>query len=458
MRKIAITSLAAALILLGAGCSLLPKKQLQSITLEYWCIDGIEDALAEPVADYSKLHPNITVNITSFPEDKYAEELIEAMAEDRGPDIFRLSNTELRAWESKLLPMPKETQVLTPTVDKNKQIVVAPQKSSTISIKKIYDDYVEAVGKDAIWLGPAEKEGDPKTNRVWGLPLSLGNLALFYNKDLLKKADVESPPTTWRDFNDQAKKLTVVTSDGKIKQSGAALGISENVRHNADIVMAVMGQNKATLNDANGYASFNRYPEGSEGGAVPPGAEAVAFLASFAVQGSENFMWDETMPDSLEAFVTGKLAFYLGLPGDVALIRERAPGLDFGLSSLPQVDPSAPLNIAHYPVETVSKKTAYPNESWDLLNFLSRSDEAQKYLLAAKFPTALRSLIRDQITNPDVMAFSSQLLVSESWYYGEDYAEAEDALAELIDWRPTEKESDWTNQTTRAVGAINSTY
>ncbi len=223
MRKLALIGLPAILLLVGAGCSLLTKQQLKPITLEFWSTDGASTALTEPIADYKKLHPNITVDVQSFPEDEYAEKLIEALAEDRGPDIFQLSNTDLLAWESKLLPMPKETQVLTSTVDKNKRIVVAPQKSATITVKKIRDDYIEAVNKDVVWLGPAEKEGDPKTNRIWGLPLSLGNLALYYNRDLLKKADIEAPPTTWRDLNDQAKSLTVIDTDGKIRLSRKAL-------------------------------------------------------------------------------------------------------------------------------------------------------------------------------------------------------------------------------------------
>ena len=84
-------------------------------------------------------------------------------------------------------------------------------------------------------------------------------------------------------------------------------------------------------------------------------------------------------------------------------------------------------------METVSKKTKHPNEAWDFVEFLAGKDEVKKYLGKVKKPTALRSLVAEQINDADLGPFAGGLLTAKSWYRGANPDAAEAALLRMID-------------------------
>ena len=139
------------------------------------------------------------------------------------------------------------------------------------------------------------------------------------------------------------------------------------------------------------------------------------------------------MPESLDAFVRGQTAFFFGYAYHLPFIRARAPKLNFNIVSVPQVNSQAPVNFASYWVETVSKKTAHPNESWDFILFSSKAENVVKYLEKVKKPTALRALIAGQKEDPDLQAFASEILTAKSWYLGKDTAKADAYFTGMID-------------------------
>jgi ABC-type glycerol-3-phosphate transport system substrate-binding protein len=163
------------------------------------------------------------------------------------------------------------------------------------------------------------------------------------------------------------------------------------------------------------------------------------------------------MPPSLDAFIGGRTAFYFGYPYETTEIRTRAPKLNFGIAKLPQVSPSKPKNIAVYPVEVVSKKTADPDIAWDFLQFTAAPERASQFLIASKRPTSLRALIGDQMQDPDIEPFAGQLLTAESWYKGSDYRKVEDAFRLMINTKPTVQQPDWYHIISPAIGTVNST-
>ncbi|MEY4744119.1 MAG: hypothetical protein RL272_64, partial [Candidatus Parcubacteria bacterium] len=153
-----------------------------------------------------------------------------------------------------------------------------------------------------------------------------------------------------------------------------------------------------------------------------------------------------------------KSAFFFGLPSDIKQIRERAPKLDFGIAPLPQVDPSKPVNVLHYPVEVVSKKTAHPDEAWDFLQFLASDEQVGPYLTAAKRPTALRSLVQGQLTDPDIAPFAGQVLTGKNWYRGNDYGKVQEAFTQMIETRPTIEHPEYYSIVSNGIMLINGTF
>ncbi len=435
MRKpLAILALAT-LLFAGAGCG---TPQLQPISLTYWRAEDSPDALAEIITDYRKqtqlLHPNITVTVTSFPSDTYLTKLTEALAEDRGPDMFSIPNAVVRGWKDRLAPIPKETVILGQTVNDAKQIVLANIKTPGLTVRRLVTDYAEAVQDDVVMSVPGAKPTDPPQDQIFGLPYSLDTLGLFYNRELLKKAGIEKPPADWQDFQDQVQKLTV-RGDSGITQSGAGLGLASNVPHATDILLTMMLQFGAPL-DSKPFPNFSSVGPGGSRFAHLPAVEAVYFYQKFARPGDDSFTWDAKLPSALDAFLTGKTAFYFGYPSELLTVRERAPQLDVGVAAMPQDQLYNPASIANYPVETVSKKSRHPNEAWDFIQFAASKDEVSKFDRATNRPTALRALMNNQVSDPEVGPFVKQALTAKSWYFGKDYPKAFSAMTDLVEAKP----------------------
>lgn len=451
-----------ALTLAGAGCAIPglgggSGVKIAPVTLQYWRTNDDPAAMQPTIDAYRKIHPNIQIVYARMRPDEYELKLLEALAENRGPDIFSIPSVWLAGWKDRLLPMPKETVIATQTVNAQKQIVTVKQKKTAMSILDLRNSYVEGVTRDVIM--PYQPDlAKPALDMIFGLPYSFDTLAIYYNKDLLKKASIEKPPATWKDVQDQSVKMTVLDKDrAAVKQSGAALGGAKNILYNVHILTAIMSQNGADLADENGYPLFNVYTPATSDHPFPPGTEALVFYQSFADPGTPGYAWNEQMPLSLDAFVSGKAAFFFGFPTDMLKIRERAPKLDFGIAPLPQMDPSAPKNIPEYPIEVVSLKTKHGNEAWDFLQFAAGQDQVEGWLTAVKRPTAIRDLIQPQLTDPDIAPFAGQVLTARSWYRGRDWSKVRQAFNDMILARPTAEHPEYQRFTDEAAAAVQAT-
>lgn len=449
------------LLFLGAGCLGLggTPAQIKPVTLEYWRVDDEPESIAAVIEAYRKVHPNVAINYKKFRREDYQRNLLEAFAEDRGPDIFSVPNVWMRGWKAKIQPMPKEITIPTQTVNAQKKIVTVNEKKTALTIRELLNIYVEVVAKDVVLFETSTDPAKPPAEKIFGLPLSVDTLGLFYNIDLLKKADLAKPPTSWRELQDQATAMTILDGEGgqTVRQSGAALGTADNIAHYTEIMAAIMMQNGAIMTDDYGYATFHQYPPGENASTYPPGVEALQFYVSFAAKNAPNRTWDGSMPNSLDAFITGRTAFYFGYPIEAGEIHTRAPSLNFAIAALPQNRPSQPFNVALYPVEVVSKKTPSPNEAWDFLQFLASQEQVSSYLNASRRPTALRGLISSQLTNPDIATFATQVLTAKSWYKGTDYEKVEEAFRTMINTKPTIQHPEWQTIVSDAVSAVNAT-
>ena len=296
----------------------------------------------------------------------------------------------------------------------------------------VANDFLDTVGTDVILPVPQADPRAPGVERVYALPLSVDALVLYYNKDLLNEAEIAQPAQTWSDFQAQVSRLTKFDEAGKIVQSGAAVGTAENVERAADILSLLMMQNGTPMTDESGRAAFDRQPAETAGQPATPGATALTFYNDFANPLKEVYAWNQDQENSLLAFETGKVAYFFGYSYHLPLIRAQAPKLRFGLAPVPQIAGNQPVNFANYWVEAVSGQTAYGNEAWDFLKFVTSADQAKRYLSAVNRPTALRQLVNGQLEEADLSVFASEIPSARSWYRGKDNQAAERIMRDMI--------------------------
>lgn len=440
-----------------SGCGLqTPDKStqrlIQPITLNYWRVWDGPDDFSEIIDAYTAAHPFIQINYRKLRYDEYEQALLEAFATDRGPDIFSIHNSWTRKYQEKSLiaPMPTKVTMAYRTISGNikKEVVWDLRPSPMPSKDSIKTNFIDAVYDDVV-INAIDEADKSNKEQIFGLPLSVDTLSMYYNRDLFNNAGIVAAPAFWnREFQQNVKKLTKQNNKGEIIQAGVALGGGGNVERYSDILALLMMQSGAEMMDGD-KVTFYKAPASSAQKNYFPGQEALRFYTDFANPSKEVYSWNKTLENSLDMFINNKLAIMFGYSYMLPEIKARAPKLNFALAPMPQIEGNAyNINFANYWVESVSSKILtnadnlkkgndYPkqklNTAWDFIRFATEAKQAKKYLDKTKKTTALRSLIPEQSEDPELGMFAKQLLTAKSWYRGHDANAMEVIFRDMIE-------------------------
>lgn len=438
-----------ALSTMGLSCTLFQsgeatKEASRPITLEFWGVFDEGQSLDPLIVAYRKEHPNVTISYRKFRYEEYEKEIVEALAEDRGPDIIAIPNTWVDRYATKLLPMPQSMNIgFLITKGTVKKVTEASMRQvAGYTPRFIEEVFVPTVAEDVI----RPVGGSP---RILALPFSVDTLALFYNQTLLRNTGVIlAPPKYWaisdddpsatqkrvlfQDFVSQAQKLTILDPNTtEVVQSGAAFGGSKHVDRAADILATLMMQNGSQM-AGDGTVNFDYDPSEPRALALNPGVEALRFYTDFAWPAKTVYSWSDGAQGSFEAFAQGKTALFFGYSYHANQLASAAPQLKYGIVPVPQINPNRPVVMANYWVNGVSKKSKNPDYAWDFLRFSTQPDVLKNYLIATKRPTPLKGLIEEQKQDPKLEPFVSQLLFARNWYHGKNPLSMETAINEMI--------------------------
>jgi multiple sugar transport system substrate-binding protein len=428
---VAISLLLLFILTAGFGCKGVDKEvqeAMEPITLEYWRVFDGPDAFKEIIENYNKVHPFITIKYKKLRYEEYEEELLNALAEDRGPDMFSIHNTWIKKYENKIEPLPEQITMAYP-VEKGsikKSVIPELRTKRTINPKQLKDVFVDVVSHDVVF----------DDNKIYGLPMYVDTLALYYNRDLLNNAGIATIPKYWNsEFQQSVKKLTKHDNRYGIIQSGVSLGASDNIERYSDILSLLMMQNGAIMLNDNNQVQFHAIPPTMENDDYNPGLEALRFYTDFSNPTKEVYSWNEDLNSSMEMFISGNLALTFSYSYSLEDIENRAPKLNFSVAKMPQIEGnSMDINFANYWVEVVSKKSDYTEEAWDFIHFATNQEQVTNYLDNTNKPTAIRSVISEQeLENPELSIFANQTLTAKSWYQGKNPQAMEKIMGDMID-------------------------
>ena len=371
-RLIAIAILIVALLAIGFVAFTVVGKlltQQQPVVLQYWGLWENDQVLTPIIEAYQQSHPNIQIVYSRQSPRQYRETLQARIGRGEGPDIFRFHNT----W----VPMLREE--------------LAPAGKTGYTPAEFQQTFYPVMSRDLV-VG----------EQVYGVPLMIDGLGLYYNEDLLRSAGV-TPPTTWEEFRQAASQLTVKDETNRIVTAGAALGAANNIEHFSDILAVMMMQNGVDLNN----------PISVEA------EQALSFYRFFADPPANT--WDETLDNSILAFASGKVAFIFAPSWQVFTIRDLNPQLKFQVIPIPQL-PGTNVAWASYWVEGVSQKSEHQEEAWEFLKYLSSKEAMiQLYTEEAKLrsfgePYSRVDLAQTISNDPFVGAYVRQAPIAQSFF------------------------------------------
>lgn len=379
-----------------------PGTGTQAATLEFWGVFDDRSVFDESFRAFEAANKDIKVNYRSVPFVEYEQTLLNALAAGQGPDVLMVHHTWLPKHGDKLRSLPDQFPGM---------------EGPLMTVRQFQDTFVDVAATDLISDG-----------KIYGMPLYVDTLGLFYNKDMLNSAGIALPPATWTEFQDAVRKLTQYDASHNIVRSGAALGTARNINRSTDILMMLMLQSGVHMTDDNNtQAVFSRTVDGQ-----PVGERAVQFYTDFANPAKEVYTWNSTQDYSVDAFVSGKTAMMLNYSHQSAAVRLAAPRLNFGIARVPQASAVDARTYANYWPLTVSLQSQRPNEAWKLVHYLTAGDGTVPYLNASARPAARKDLINQQRSDPNLGVFAEQALTARSWYQIDNRA-IETIFADIID-------------------------
>lgn len=424
-RRFSFACTAVALLLLfGFGCKGLSEDEqasVRGVSIDYWTVFNDVDQLRAFAAAYTATKPHIRINIRQVRYEEFEQQFLNALADDVSPDIISVHAKDIGKYQPRLSPMPRTVQVANVFIKGKyvKETVVQPEVNTLPSLSVIRQQYMGTVAADVIRGGS-----------VYGLPLALDTLALYYDKDLLDKAGVATPPATWEEFLAAVKASTKYDSTDNVIQAGVALGTGNNIDNAPDLLAMLMMQNGLRVAE-DGIVTITAGAE--QGIQTAPAIEALRFYTDFARPTKEVYSWHTNMENAFDAFVRGQSVFFIGYAHDFPRIRARAPQKNVAIVALPQLNTNGPANVANYWVESVVKKSTDQDVAWDFIRFMSSPENIKTYTDATKQPSPLRIHVNTQLEDPVLEPFVSQILTARNWYSGTNAAVAEEVLTDLIE-------------------------
>lgn len=234
--------------------------------------------------------------------DSFDGELLNAIAEDRPPDLVVIQHDVLVKHRAKLYPISYET----------------------ITERSFRDTYVDGA---EIFMRP---------DGIYGIPFAVDPLVMYWNRDIFSTSGVAEPPRTWEEFvSVTTPAVTKKDSRLNISQSSVAFGEYNNVTHakkvlsmlflqaGTDIIEESNDQYVVTLGD-------------NPGGGLPPAQAALDFYTQFASPANQNYSWSRSLSRDTLQFLAGELGLYFAPGSEYANIKAQNPNLNFDVTRVPQ--------------------------------------------------------------------------------------------------------------------------
>ncbi len=339
-----------------------PVNHGEEIDIELWYWTGASN-LFESLADqYMEYHPNVNIMLVENPSEDYWTKLPLALQGNDGPAIFNMHNS---------------------------------YHDMMIDYMAPYDIPLEDI--EAEFTGASSHVTD---GEIYYTDYGLMTATVYYNTDMweaagLTKADI---PTTWDEFREVAKKLTIRDEDGNLVQAG----FSYNGGIQGDVIgmQYQYGQNlftednQVTLNNDAMKEVVNRLRD------------------LYVEDGVCDYNFGNNSGDN---FGQGTVAMFLGWGFMTNLLKQNFPDTNFDCFEIPAPTEDVPYAYHRYNGESTFgiNKNAPEDEqevAQDIVKFFMANDSIQKEFCLANslFPAKL-SLQSDS----DLLAIPSIAVLAE---------------------------------------------
>ncbi|MCT1905245.1 ABC transporter substrate-binding protein [Oceanobacillus sojae] len=252
-------------------------------TLELWHYynGDSEEILADNIEAFNSQH-DIQIKAQYIPYNELYQQVSVAIAGGNLPDIILLDTV----WNSAFAATNSLADI-----------------SSHMEEWGHIDDFYEGPLQSAVY-----------DDKYYGVPYTSNLAVLYYNKELLHEAGLDSPPNDWSELKESAMQLT--------NEEQAGVGMSAAKSENGTFAFL-----NFVLSAGANYDSLD----------TPEAKEALTYLNSLIEDGSMNAdVVNLPQDDITKLFAEEKIAMMVNGSWDIGTVESLNPDLDFGVTFVPK--------------------------------------------------------------------------------------------------------------------------
>ncbi|HEY4477907.1 MAG TPA: extracellular solute-binding protein [Candidatus Paceibacterota bacterium] len=330
----------------------------------------------------NRVNQEIDVSYSYIEPETFNQELLEAMAEGKGPDMFLLPDDLARSYLNRITAI---------------SYAKYPAANFKTNFASAGDIFTTPTG-------------------ILALPLTIDPLVMYYNRSILNTNGVVYPPSNWNEFSDVIPKLTKKNDANQITASAVALGQFANVTNAKDIITTLFMQtgNPIVERDENRIYRTTLIKEEKNSQQL---IGALDFYTSFANPLLPNYSWHRGLPKSRDYFTSENLAFYFGYASELPILMNRNPNLDLQISEMPQMK-NASFKVTKARVTGVAISAFARDQALALAvaNLMTNAGFVRDFARETGTAPARRDLLSTQLADEYMPNVFKSALYSKSWF------------------------------------------
>lgn len=361
------TALVATLALFAGGC-VRDAAARDATTLRFWALGREGEVVQALVPEFERRNPGVRVRVQQIPWSAAHEKLLTAFVGDATPDVAQLGNTWIAEFAALGALEPLDAYVA---------------RSRELRPGDFFP---------GIWAT------NVVDGRVYAVPWYVDTRALFYRRDLVRRAGYARPPATWAEWAEAMRRVAAL---GAPTEYGALLPLDEW----ALPVILGMQAGSPLLTDGGQRGAF-RQPEFRRG---------FEFYVSLFRRGLAPAVANTQISNLYQEFTRGRFAFYVSGPWNIGEFRRRLPAElagDWGTAPLPgPTGPASGLSLAGGASVAVFRASPHKAAAWRFVEYLAEpAQQLRFYALTGDLPAHTAAWRAPVLANdPYARAFGEQL-------------------------------------------------
>jgi len=143
---------------------------------------------------------------------------------------------------------------------------------------------------------------------------------------------------------------------------------------------------------------------------------AINFYTDFANPVKPDYSWNRALPNSLNMFVSGDLAFYFGFASEISMIRDKNPNLNFDVTFFPQPKgASVPVTFGRMYGLAVLKSSRNSSGAFQAIMAITGRGPIGRLNQVSGLPPVRRDMLNTNPSDPYQSIFYNSAIRARGW-------------------------------------------